>query len=658
MNLILLSFSLIIITLVVLEFTRSLRLKAVLAVASVTVASVVIAVAAIRALLGPPMELTFYGGALFGPVRLSVDALSAWFMLIIGLVFTTGAFYGVDYLKHYTARKTELRLHAAAYLITFAAMMALCLLRNSLAFLVAWEVMALGSFVLIIFESWKDETLKAGINFFVQSHISVVLLTVGFLIIASKTGSYDFSTIKDYCQNHNGTGAFVLLFLGFAVKAGFVPFHTWLPLAHPAAPAHISGVMSGVIIKIGIYGIFRIITLFTIDYERMGYLILALSALSGLYGVMLAIVQHNLKKLLAYHSIENIGIIGMGIGAGCLGLGLHHTLLAAIGFSGALLHTLNHALFKSTLFYAAGNIYHATGTLDVEQLGGLAKKLPQTAFLFLLASVAICGLPPLNGFASEYLIYLGLFDWLEVAPHMGSVGAAFAILALVMIGGLAILCFTKAFGIVFLGTARTPLPAMKEFGKMRTVPMALLAGVMLSIGVTPQIYTSLIDNILTNFGIPSVTSTVTPVISHIGQSALILIAVVGVLYLLRWLATRKKEVTAGETWGCGYTAGTPRIQYTATSFVKTYTELFLGILGSKRKVLAQADAATHTAEARAPEAPAFYDKLERHLIDRPLSAYHRLMSHILFLQNGKLQLYILYGIFFILITLVLTFLLS
>ncbi|MDD2595753.1 MAG: proton-conducting transporter membrane subunit [Bacteroidales bacterium] len=633
MNLILLSFCLIVTALVVILFVNGLRVKTILAVGSVSVASVMIAIDAVGVLAGQPQEVVFNGGIVFGNVRIAMDALSAWFMLIIGIVFTAGAFYGVDYLKHYKEHESEIGLHIFAYLATFAAMMALCIIRNSLAFLVAWEVMALGSFVLIIFESWKRETIKAGINFFIQSHISVVLLTIGFLMMAAKAGSYDFEAIRAYSQTNDCTAAFILLFLGFAVKAGFVPFHTWLPHAHPAAPAHISGVMSGVIIKIGIFGILRMLTIFTLDFETVGYMILAISAVSGLYGVMLAIIQHNLKKLLAYHSIENIGIIGMGIGIECIGIGLDNNVMAALGFSGALIHTLNHALFKSSLFFAAGNIYHATHTLDVEQLGGLAKRLPMTAFLFLISSVAICGLPPMNGFVSEFLIYIGLFDWLEIAPHTGFVGAAFAILSLVMIGGLAILCFTKAFGIVFLGTPRTQLPPMKEFGKMRLAPMFIMAGIMLSIGLLPQLYTSVTDRILGGFGISGVTATVTPTISQVGIASMILLGVIGVLYLVRYLATRRKEVTQGETWGCGYTAATPKIQYTATSFVKTYKNLFSALLG--------------------PE-----DKIEHHLIDAPISAYRRFMGHFSFLQNGKLQFYILYGIIFIVLTIVLTFILS
>jgi Formate hydrogenlyase subunit 3/Multisubunit Na+/H+ antiporter, MnhD subunit len=610
---------------------------------------------AIKVIVGEPVEYSFFANPFFGEIRFAMDALSAWFVMIIAIVFSTGAFYGLDYMKHYQEHKNEILLHCFSYLMAFASMMTLCLIRHSLLFLVAWEIMALSSFVLIIFESWKPETMKAGINFFIQSHISVVLLTIGFLTMAYRTNSYDFNAISTYSQSNDCTWPFILLFLGFAVKAGFVPFHTWLPRAHPAAPAHISGVMSGVIIKIGIYGIFRMINLFTLDFVSVGIFILTLSAISGLYGVMLAIVQHNLKKLLAYHSIENIGIIGMGIGLGCIGLGLDNQMLATLGFAGALLHTLNHALFKSTLFYSAGNVYQATHTLNIEKLGGLMKKMPHTALFFLVASVAICGLPPLNGFVSEFLIYLGMFNWMESSQLTGVVEAIFAILSLVMIGGLAILCFTKAFGIVFLGSPRSELPAEPtDFGFLRRIPLSILCIIMLSIGIFPQFFISLINYILPSLHISNSMIGELPMVSSIGLSATLFIAIILILFLMRKVLTNKREITSSETWGCGYTAGTPKIQYTATSFVKTYSNLISGLLGFESRK----DKLTKTFPESGFVESENFDKFERSFIEKPLSAYQRFMNYFSFLQNGKLQFYILYGILFIFFAIVLTVLIG
>ena len=335
-------------------------------------------------------------------------------------------------------------------------------------------------------------TLGAGINYLIQSHVSIVLLMFGFIWVAFKTGSYDFSALTAYTAQHPGASGLVLFlcfFIGFGIKSGFVPFHTWLPYAHPAAPAHISGIMSGVIIKIGIFGILRMVTLIKTDFYTIGLVIIAFSVVSGLYGVMLAIVQHNLKKLLAYHSIENIGIIGMGIGIGCVGLGTNNYLLASLGFAGGLLHTLNHALFKSLLFFTAGNVYQATHTLHVDHLGGLIKKMPQTALLFLIAAIAISGIPPFNGFISEFIIYSGFYYWMQgslIGPLMTII---FSVLALVLIGGLALLCFTKAFGIVFLGSPRRKFNhEVKEVPFLQLLPLYVIAFFIVFIGVFPQLF--------------------------------------------------------------------------------------------------------------------------------------------------------------------------
>lgn len=579
-----------------------------------------------------------------------LTGLSLWFMAIFTIVFACGAFYGYGYMKHYSGRPLRNTLHWINYAVAYISMMLLCVVDNSVAFLVSWEIMALSSFFLVIYESEKPDTIKAGINFFIQSHISVVLLTAGFMLIAAKTGSYSFNAIPRYCAENNGMAAFLLLFAGFAVKAGFVPFHTWLPYAHPAAPAHISGVMSGVIIKIGIFGILRMITWFSIDFVTAGGIILAVSAISGLYGVMMAIMQHNLKKLLAYHSIENIGIIGMGIGLGCIGAGNGNTVLASLGFAGALMHTLNHALFKSVLFFCSGNVYHGTHTLDIEKLGGLAKKMPWTAALFLVASIAICGLPPMNGFISEFLIYSGLFGWMQGAELGVTTGAVFSILALVMIGGLAILCFTKAFGIIFLGSPRTEVEA-HEMEPCRIVPLVIEALIMLSIGICPAFYARLAGSALECF--PYASSTVldrTTDLTLVGLAGLAFLLLAGLIYAAKSRHNIRYQVSQGPTWGCGYTEGTPRIQYTATSFVKTYVQLFSFILGNRKE--------QEIPGAIFPVSGHFesesYDKLESNLIDKPLNSYHRATDRFSFLQNGKMQFYVLYGIIFIVFTLILS----
>src|SRR5665213_3166437 len=410
------AFIVIILSAIVLIPLVSVQWKGMITSVTVTIIAILSSIIALRALAGVDSEYLFKGSLVTGKIPVRIDALSGWFILIINFTCLTGVFYGTQYMKPYHSQKDNLSLHCVSFILMQSSLISICSLQNSIAFLVAWEIMALSSFILIIFEHYKRETLNAGINFLIQSHICIMFMTLGFIWVALKMNSYDFQAITLFASSNSlltGVALFLCFFVGFSIKAGFVPFHTWLPYAHTASPAPMSGIMSGVIIKIGIYGILRMLLLIKSDYLIIGYIILFISIISGIYGVMLAIIQHNLKRLLAYHSIENIGIIGIGIGIGCIGIGKGNHLLTVLGFAGALLHTLNHSLFKSLLFYAAGNVYQSTHTMDIEKLGGLIKRMPHTSFLFLMAALAICGLPPLNGFVSEFLIYNGMFTGLH-----------------------------------------------------------------------------------------------------------------------------------------------------------------------------------------------------------------------------------------------------
>jgi formate hydrogenlyase subunit 3/multisubunit Na+/H+ antiporter MnhD subunit len=513
--------------------------------------------------------------------------------------------------------------------------------------------MAISVFILVIFEHHKPETIKAGINYLVQSHISIVFIMLGFIYVAYKTNSYSFDAIVVFTSQQPiiaGTALFLCFFIGFAIKAGFVPFHTWLPYAHPAAPSHVSGVMSGVVIKIGIYGIFRMLLLIKTDYTTIGYIILFVSIFTGVYGVMLAIVQHDLKKLLAYHSIENIGIIGIGIGIGCIGLGSVNKWMAILGFSGALLHTLNHSLFKSLLFYSTGNVYQAAHTIHIEHLGGLIKKMPRTSLLFLIASLAICGLPPLNGFISEFLIFGGLYNWLYSASFISLMAVVFALVGLVMIGGLALLCFTKAFSIVFLGNTRTELThEIKETSSWQLFPMYMTVSLMIIIGLFPSFFITALQrpvNLFTHhivFNLNLIKVGAIDSLQVINWLFAGFMALIFVIVGLRKYFTRGKIVLTGPTWGCGYSSAGCKFQYSANSFVRSYSKLAKPVLDIEKKEVEIAE--VFPAEKHYQTDP--YDKIERIFVDKPLKLINIITDKFLFLQNGHLQRYILYGIIFV-----------
>jgi hydrogenase-4 component B len=615
----------------------------------------------ILSLLGENVSFILPGSYATGPIPIRIDALSGWFILIINLIFLTGGIYGYFYLKAYRKQENSLTLHYITFLIQHAALVSICGIQNSFVFLIAWEILALTSFVLIIFEHENHVTIRSGINYLIQAHFSIVFLMLGFIWVINKTNSFDFEAITTYSASIPGPASLILFlffFTAFAIKAGFVPFHTWLPYAHPAAPSHISGMMSGVIIKIGIYGIFRMLLVVKTDYTMIGYVILVISVLSGLYGVMLAIIQHNLKKLLAYHSIENIGIIGIGIGIGCIGLGSGNQLLATLGFAGALLHTLNHAVFKSLLFYTAGNVYQAVHTMEIEKLGGLLKKMPQTALLFLIAALAICGIPPFNGFISEFILYSGLYHWLSGGTLFSMLAAIFSAIGLAAIGGLAIICFTKAFGVIFLGTERHAIHGNpKEVPFAQLIPTYLLAAVIILIGVYPTLFIHILSLPVHLFTGVQSTST-DPFLSQLPETMLsvskaswILILLIATIYILRKYVISHHVQKTGPTWGCGYIVPTAKLQYTASSFVRTYSKLFGPVL----LVDKDEEVVSGVFPVKVRYRTHAYDKVEKWLIDPVLRFNKSFMGRFVFLNNGKLQFYILYGIIFILTVLSIPF---
>jgi formate hydrogenlyase subunit 3/multisubunit Na+/H+ antiporter MnhD subunit len=635
--------------------------KGIIAVTAVVLIAILSSIIAFGALAGKNFEYVFTGSSVTGAIPVRIDALSGWFIVIINFTCITGAFYGMQYLKPYRTQKSNLSLHCIAYILMQSGLISVCALQNTLVFLTGWEIMALSCFILIIFEYHKRETLNAGINFLIQSHIGIMFLTLGFIWVATQTGSYDFKAISLFSGAHSlltGVALFLCFFFGFAVKAGFVPFHTWLPYAHPASPSHISGVMSGVIIKIGIYGIMRMLLVVNTDYLVVGYILLFISIATGIYGVMLAIIQHNLKTLLAYHSIENIGIIGIGIGLGCIGIGTANHLLTVLGFAGALLHTLNHSLFKSLLFYGAGNVYQSAHTMDIEKLGGLGKQLPQTAFLFLTAALAICGLPPFNGFVSEFLIYKGMFSGLQTQDTALILSVIFGIFGLALIGGLAMLCFTKAFGSVFSGTPRFDFhhkPVEANFGKL--IPMYAVFVLIMAIGLFPKIFVMALAepvHLFTRYSdhyIPAASLPGTSAVSMIGLCSAAFLGLAGLIFWLKKRITGSRPQTIDVTWACGYAVPSAKMQYTASSFVRAYRKLAEPIFSvHKKKKEIRGIFPKSGGQETHP-----YDKLEEWLIDYPLQRLRKFLSRFIFLQNGNLQFYILYGAIFITLALIIPF---
>ena len=502
-----------------------------------------------------------------GELRAGIDPLSAFFVLCICVVSGLAAVYGVGYLRAYFGKR-RVAPAVAFFNLLLAAMLGVVLARDGVLFLLCWEAMSLASFFLVTFENDREEVRRAGTTYLIASHVGVILLFVFFALLARTAGSFDFAAMEKIGANVAGLGnaAFLLALGGFGTKAGFWPVHIWLPDAHPAAPSHVSAVMSGVMIKMGIYGLLRVLPFLGPPPAWWGVAFVLVGAVSGVVGVVHALAQHDLKRVLAYCSVENVGVIALGLGIGLLAQ--HHgtPALATLGFAGALLHTLNHGLFKGLLFQAAGSVLHGSGTRQIEFLGGLCRRMPETGTALLVGSVAICGLPPLNGFVSEWLIYLGAFRGGATLPAAGAVAALVALPALALIGGLAIACFVRVVGVAFLGEPRTDHARhAHEVGLAMRAPMLVAALACLAIGLWPAGARALVAPAATSLSGAAMPADLGPLF-NISVLATVLIALIVALAWLRTRILRGRPVGQAATWGCGYPHPTPRMQYTATSF--------------------------------------------------------------------------------------------
>ncbi len=614
---------------------------------------------ALRALGGHPLEGTLLLPLLGTFPRIVLDPLSAFFVLVINFTVLSGTLYARGYLQSYYDTKSapELRLHYFSFLVLHFSMLLVCMLREALPFLLAWELMSLSSFFLVIFEGRKKEVLKIGISYLIQMHLGFLCIMSAFLIAWTRTGiSPSFEGLATYFASFPEFPLFLLFFVGFGIKAGFIPLHSWLPHAHPAAPSHVSGIMSGVMIKMGIYGILRVLLYMHKDLLETGTFLLGISMVSGLLGVMYAMVQHDMKKLLAYHSIENIGIIGMGIGGGLLGIATGNETFAFLALTGGLLHVLNHSLFKSLLFFTSGSAYLQTHTRNLEHLGGLLKKMPSTGMLFLFGAAAICGLPPLNGFVSEFCVYSGFFQALRGGSFSMDIAALLGILALSLIGGLAIFCFAKAFGVAFLGSPRSSSAARaKEVPLSMNLPLYGIALLMGLIGLLPLPFLKMSGAAAELFFSPGTDFSFLyakgTFLSPVGAFFLLLVLI---LLGLRKLQQSRVAVEESPTWGCGYSWGDPaRHQYTATSFAGSYVDLIKPLIPVKTafESLREEEIFPGPRSFSTSSRDFFEDLLVRHPSKKLLSW----MEKAALFQSGKVQHYILYAFAFLTVMLILLF---
>ena len=616
---------------------------------------------AVYAFMVGEVKLFSFRTAIFGYEYFAVDRLSALFLVIIAIASVATVIYSRGYLAGYFGRysSAHFSLHYTALVALVASMMCVVLASGGFSFLFSWELMTIASFILILFEANRQETRRAALNYLVMMHIGFMFLVAGFVMLFNATHSSSFDAIEYYFKLGNPLPLFVVLFIGFGMKAGLFPMHIWLPEAHPAAPSHVSAIMSGVMIKTGIYGVVRLMQAIDANTELLytiGLIVLLSGIVTGLWGVIFAAMQNDVKRLLAYSSIENIGVILIGLGIAAVGHAAGSDLIGMCGMCGALLHTVNHSLFKTMLFFGAGNIYSKMHTTTMNRMGGIAKHMPLTAALMAFAVAAICALPPLNGFVSELFIYIGMFNGISDGHEV--LYSVAGIIALSLIGGIVVLAFTKLYGVVFLGSPRShEVAETQEVDGCRIGAMAIPAAFILFIGLFPQ-YAILpiarVAEAVTASDNTMVIDHMMPTLQTMSLISWILIAVIVALFLLKRRAQRSRTITEGPTWGCGFTALNTKMQYTGESFSEGLENI------GKPFMKDTVDGRTIDKNEIFPTRHS-YDIRHKDKVDSLLGRWwmalmHRINEYTMRLRTGRVNSYITFALAFLATVLVLTLL--
>ena len=579
----------------------------------------------------------------------AVDPISALFLLPVFCVPMLGSIYGLGYWKQSENPANGRRL-GFFYGVLAGAMALVVIARDGVLFLIAWEVMAIAAYFAATAEDDKPEVRRAGWIYLIATHVGTLCLLAMFACWRCVTGTFLLEPGLVFPTEAAGA-IFLLALIGFGFKAGLMPVHVWLPGAHANAPSHVSAVMSGVMLKMGVYGIVRMTALLPSGANWWGTTLLVIGAITSVAGIAYAIGQRDLKRILAYSSIENIGIIAMGVGLALLGRSQGHGDWVLLGLGGALLHVWNHSLFKSLLFLNAGAIIHAAETREIDRLGGLAKRMPWVMALFTVGAVAICALPPLNGFASEWLLYLGLFRTLGFGAETGAPAAALAAVALAMTGALAVACFVKVSGAVFLGVPRyeTTRP-VHEPALVMLIPMIILALGCIVLGLLPLLAMPLLESAVQAWYAQPVPLTIAgtlPVVRITGMG-FILIGFSGLVMLLLKGVLRKQTVRSGLTWDCGYAKPSARMQYTGSSFGNTLVNLTSFLLWPKQCRIAL--------RGFFPRPSAFKSLVPDAVLDRMVTPVFKLAGHFLprlrVLQQGQTHVYVLYILIIVIVLLV------
>ncbi len=605
----------------------------------------------------PPFDL-WHSSIPYVKLTLKLDPLGLFFVLIVSVLAVALSVYSLGYVRGLYGRKNVGVLGAFYNLLLLATTLVFSA-ANAFFFLIAWEIMALSVYGLVSFEHEKTESRNAGVLFFVMSHLGTGCLILGFLLLFQAAGDFSFEGFRAAAPAMSAdkrNAAFLLFLFGFGVKAGIVPLHVWLPEAHPVAPSNASAALSGVLIKTGIYGLTRVLFDFMgTPPNWWGVTVLTIGTVSAVLGVLYALMEHDLKRLLAYHSIENIGIILMGLGAALMFLHSGHPILATLALIAGLYHTINHAIFKALLFLGAGAVVQCTHTRNMEEMGGLIRRMPATALCFLVGSVAISALPPLNGFVSEWLTYQSLLQGFGTTSDLVRVLFPLSGAMLALTGALAAACFVKAFGITFLAQPRSQQAAQaREASPTMLAGMGLLVAACLFLGLMPGTFVTLLDPLtrqLTGRELSGMLSLRGGLVLTNGRELGGSVSTLGMLLMglcllpvplaLRLFFGSRSRVRIGPTWDCGLRGLAPSMEYTATGFSKPIRMIFKALFRPRREVQREYDYSPYFATTLRFEShieEAFVTRIYRPLNRAILRFARRLRA----LQAGSIQAYLIY----------------